>query len=159
MTVQVLFVCLGNICRSPMAEAVFQQMVNENGLQNQIKVDSAGTGSWHEGETAHPGTLQMLRKHGIPYSGRARQVRPQDLTAAHTTIIAMDQSNLSHLRRMNPNHPRLYRLLDFAAAATAQANGHDVPDPYYSGNFEYVYQLVHESCANLLATIRQQEGL
>lgn len=159
MTVTVLFVCLGNICRSPMAEAVFQQMVNENGLQNQIKVDSAGTGSWHVGETAHAGTLQVLRKKGVPYNGRARQVRPQDLTAPHTYIIAMDQSNLTHLRRMNSTHPRLYRLLDFAAAATAQANGYDVPDPYYSGNFDYVYQLVHESCANLLATIRQQEGL
>lgn len=159
MTINVLFVCLGNICRSPMAEAVFQQMVNEAGLADQIKVDSAGTGSWHEGETAHEGTLRILKKHHVPYDGRARQVRPQDMTATDTYIIAMDQNNFSDLKRMNGSHTHLYRLLDFASQATRQSNGLNVPDPYYTGNFDYVYQLVQEGCANLLATIRQREGL
>lgn len=159
MMINVLFVCLGNICRSPMAEAVFQQMVDKAGLTEQIKVDSAGTGSWHVGETAHEGTLRILKKHNVPYDGRARQVRPQDLITPDTYILAMDQNNFGDLKRMNGHHSHLYRLLDFANPTTRQSNGLNVPDPYYTGNFEYVYELVHESCANLLATIRQNEGL
>lgn len=159
MMINVLFVCLGNICRSPMAEAVFQQMVDKAGLTEQIKVDSAGTGSWHVGETAHEGTLRILKKHNVPYDGRARQVRPQDLITPDTYILSMDQNNFGDLKRMNGHHSHLYRLLDFANPTTRQSNGLNVPDPYYTGNFEYVYELVHESCANLLATIRQNEGL
>lgn len=155
MSVQVLFVCLGNICRSPMAEAVFQKMVNDAGLSGEIVVDSAGTGSWHVGETAHPGTRQILAKQGIPYNGRARQIRLEDLRDENTYIIAMDESNLSELKRRYGNHPRMYRLLDFAS----QSNERDVPDPYYTGNFETVYELVRDGCRGLLATIREQEGL
>jgi protein-tyrosine phosphatase len=154
MTASVLFVCLGNICRSPMAEGVFQRMVDEAGLADQIRVDSAGTGSWHVGETAHRGTLQVLRKHGIAYNGRSRQVRPQDITPT-TYVIALDQTNQSDLRRMFGQIPRLYRLLDFASETQEQ----DVPDPYYSGNFDYVYKLVEDGCRGLLQTIRQNEGL
>lgn len=154
MTIKVLFVCLGNICRSPMAEAVFQKMVDEAGLSNQITVDSAGTGSWHVGEKAHRGTRRVLSQHGIEYNGRARQVRSQDLDP-QTYVIAMDQSNLTDLERAFGSHPRLYRLLDFAS----QNEVRDVPDPYYNGNFEYVYQLVSDGCAGLLATIREQEGI
>jgi protein-tyrosine phosphatase len=152
--VRVLFVCLGNICRSPMAEAVFQKLVDEAGLAKQIAVDSAGTGSWHVGEKAHRGTRQVLSQHGIGYNGRARQVRAQDMDH-QTYIVAMDQSNLDELKRRFGHHPRLYRLLDFAS----QSDVRDVPDPYYTGNFEYVYQLVSDGCRGLLATIRQQEGL
>jgi protein-tyrosine phosphatase len=154
MTVFVLFVCLGNICRSPMAEGVFQHLVDEAGLSDRIQVDSAGTGSWHVGETAHRGTLQVLREHGIIYQGRARQVRTQDVTP-NTYLIALDQSNLNELRRMFGRHPRLYRLLDFAS----HTNEEDVPDPYYTGNFAYVYELVADGCRGLLQEIRQKEGL
>jgi protein-tyrosine phosphatase len=155
MTVQVLFVCLGNICRSPMAEAVFQKMVNDAGLSDQIVVDSAGTGSWHVGETAHPGTRRILSQQGIAYDGRARQISPADLRDESTYIIAMDQSNLNDLKRRYGDHPRTYRLLEFAG----QSDERDVPDPYYTGNFEHVYGLVRDGCRGLLATIREQEGL
>jgi len=155
MTVQVLFVCLGNICRSPMAEAVFQKMVNDAGLSDKIAVDSAGTGSWHVGETAHPGTRHILSQQGIPYDGRARQIRAEDLRDESTYIIAMDQSNLNDLKRRYGQHPRTYRLLDFAGRDEER----DVPDPYYTGNFETVYELVSDGCRGLLATIREQEGL
>ena len=153
--VNVLFVCLGNICRSPMAEGVFQQMVNEAGLADKIAVDSAGTGSWHVGETAHRGTQQVLKQHGIPYNGRARQVSAADMGGDDSYIIAMDGDNLQELERRFGRHRRLYRLLDFAEE-TAEQN---VPDPYYSGNFEYVYQLVTDGCRGLLKKIRQEHSL
>ena len=153
MTIRVLFVCLGNICRSPMADGVFQKMVDEAGLSDQILVDSAGTGSWHVGERAHPGTRKILSQHGIKYDGRSRQVRPGDMKVENSYIIAMDQQNLDDLKRRYGQHPRLYRLLDFAS----QTEVRNVPDPYYVGNFEYVYQLVEDGCKGLLTNIRQQE--
>jgi protein-tyrosine phosphatase len=155
MPVSVLFVCLGNICRSPMAEAIFQKLVDEAGLSDRFIIDSAGIGSWHVGEKAHAGTRRVLRSHGIPYAGRARQVRPADVAVLNHYIIVMDQSNLDDLRRLYGPHPRLFRLLDFAG----QASVRDVPDPYYSGNFEQVYQLVADGCRGLLVTIRAEEGL
>ena len=155
MAVKVLFVCLGNICRSPMAEAVFTQMVADAGLSEQIAVDSAGTGAWHVGETAHPGTRRVLSRNGINYAGRARQVNRADMADQKTYIIAMAAENMSDLRRRFGDHPRLYRLLDFATNADVR----DVPDPYYEGNFGYVYELVVDGSRGLLETIREAEGL
>lgn len=156
MRVKVLFVCLGNICRSPMAEGVFQSLVAEAGLADQFEVDSAGTGGWHVGETAHPGTRRVLQAHGIVYHGRARQVTTDDMADSHSWIIAMDNSNIQDLRRHYGDHARLYRLLDFAHH---HPQVKDVPDPYYTGNFEYVYELVMDGCKGLLAHIRQAEGI
>jgi len=136
-----------------MAEAVFQHLVDEAGLSNEIQVDSAGTGSWHIGERAHPGTRRVLADHGIDYSGRARQVRPQDMANEADYVIAMDSDNLRDLQAKYGDHARLYRLLDFATAVRER----DVPDPYYNGNFESVYRLVEDGCQGLLATIRRQE--
>ncbi len=155
MTINVLFVCLGNICRSPMAEAVFQQLVDEAGLTDKFQIDSAGTGDWHVGEKAHSGTRAILAEHGIGYNGRSRQITAQDMADPHTYIITMDQSNSSDLRRMFGSHANQYRLLEFATETAVT----DVPDPYYTQNFETVYQLVTDGCQGLLETIRQREGL
>jgi protein-tyrosine phosphatase len=155
MTLKVLFVCLGNICRSPMAEAVFQKMVDEAGLSSQVQVDSAGTGSWHVDERPHYGTRQVLIKHGITYNGRARQITQKDMTASDTYIIAMDQGNVTDLQLRFGQHPNLYRLLDFAQ----KTDERNVPDPYYTGKFDEVYQLVKDGCRGLLATIQEQEKL
>ena len=154
MTVKVLFVCLGNICRSPMAEAVFQHMVDKAGLSADIEVDSVGTGSWHVGERPHRGTRRILSQHGIEYNGRARQIEANDITP-ETYVVAMDGSNLSDVERRFGAHDQLHRLLDFAT----KTDERDVPDPYYSNNFEYVYQLVADGCRGLLAAVREREEL
>ena len=152
-TVRVLFVCLGNICRSPMAEAVFRHQVREAGLTNQIDVESAGTGGWHVGERPHSRTVAVLRGNGIDVGGkRARQLSRSDLKE-FDYIIAMDTENVGDIEALFGR--RVPRLLEFAPPGTML----DVPDPYYMNNFEEVYQLVAAGCRGLLAEIRKREGL
>ncbi|WP_078408410.1 low molecular weight protein-tyrosine-phosphatase [Priestia abyssalis] len=149
--VKVLFVCLGNICRSPMAEAIFRHLVKEKGLENQIAIDSAGTGDWHIGNPPHKGTQDILTKNQINFEGiKARQVKESDLTD-FDYIIAMDAENIGNLKKMSGFNKAGYvgRLLDFVPDALLN----DVPDPYFTGNFDEVYELVTTGCENLLADI------
>ncbi|MFD2369101.1 low molecular weight protein-tyrosine-phosphatase [Brevibacillus sp. GCM10020057] len=151
---RVLFVCLGNICRSPMAEAVFRHLVEQEGLAAEISIDSAGIGGWHAGERPHAGTQKILNEKGIAHDTlRARQITPDDF-AAFDYVVCMDEENLSALQRMAPAGKKVYRLLDFASAAKEQ----NVEDPYYTGRFAYVYELVEDGCRGLLAHIQKQKG-
>jgi protein-tyrosine phosphatase len=156
--IKVLFVCLGNICRSPMAEAVFQDMVNRAGLGDQFQIDSAGTGSWHVGERAHNGTLDVLRRNGIHYNGRSRQFTRADLEN-FDYILTMDRSNQVDIHRLlNLVHPKVTMFLHYAhKAGTVEVT--EVPDPYYSGGFDEVYDLVQRGCAALLDQIRAEHQL
>jgi protein-tyrosine phosphatase len=149
--VKVLFVCLGNICRSPMAEAIFRDLVQKKGLEDQIIIDSAGTGDWHIGNPPHKGTREILAKNNISFEGlTARQVKEEDLTE-FDYIIGMDAENIGNLRRMAGYNKTGYigRLLDFVP----EAEVNDVPDPYFTGNFDEVYDLVKMGCENLLEDI------
>ncbi|MFS0862560.1 low molecular weight protein-tyrosine-phosphatase [Fredinandcohnia sp. 179-A 10B2 NHS] len=155
--IHVLFVCLGNICRSPMAEAIFRNLVEKEGLQDQIQVDSAGTGNWHIGKPPHEGTQLILTKNKVSFDGiKARQVTKQDLQN-FDYIIAMDAENLGNLRRMAGYDKTGFigRLLDFVADSQIA----DVPDPYFTGNFEEVYDLVRSGCNNLLEVIKKENHL
>jgi protein-tyrosine phosphatase len=155
--ISVVFVCSGNICRSPMAEAVFIDMVEKEGLAGQFHIDSAGTGPWHVGDPAHRGTRRVLADHGIRSDSIARQVNARDLSHANY-LVAMDRSHVSEMRYMARGAEldgRLLLLLDFAENTRVK----DVPDPYYSGNFEEVYRLVTDGCRGLLAHIRAEEGI
>ena len=158
--IKVLFVCLGNICRSPMADAIFQKMVNDAGLADEIRVDSAGTGGWHVGETAHTGTLKVLGKHQVPYNGRARQLTLADFSE-FDYLLAMDKSNLSNMMRLGQHgdgQPEIAMFLSYANQA-GTVREVEVPDPYYDGRFDEVYDLVSRGCAALLDDIRTKHRL
>lgn len=149
---RVLFVCLGNICRSPTAEGVLRHKLREAGLHGRIEVDSAGTGDWHVGKTPDRRTRLAAQRRGYELDAlRARQVSPQDF-ASFDLILAMDASNLQHLQRLRPSQGkaeldlflRRYRLaLD------------EVPDPYYGGEdgFERVLDLIEQACDALLVEL------
>lgn len=158
MVVAVLFICAGNICRSPMAEAVFRNKVALAGLQDQFRVDSAGTGSWHAGESPHRGTQGILRQYEVPLMPHtARQLDRDDLRR-FDYLVVMDSENEDDVKDLTTNtSPRgaLVRLLDYADPARARGV-RNVPDPYYGDRFEEVYQLVDAGCDGLLRHLRQE---
>jgi protein-tyrosine phosphatase len=150
---RVLFVCLGNICRSPLAEGVFLHLVKEAGLADRFEVDS--TGEWHIGEQPDSRSIAVARRHGVELPSRARQVEPEDLhTFDH--VIAMDRENLRDLKRLASAGAKAdVRLLRMHDPARTSSDDDDVPDPYYGGpsGFDHVYDMVHRSCVALLAEL------
>ncbi|MFC4619316.1 low molecular weight protein-tyrosine-phosphatase [Camelliibacillus cellulosilyticus] len=145
--IKVLFVCLGNICRSPMAEAVFRHLVLKKKLDDQFLIDSAATGRWHIGENAHKGTLEILKRNGIDYRGKGRLLTQDDL-ARFDYIIAMDENNVRDILALAPDdvNPNVHMLLDFLP----EQNERDIPDPYYTGRFDIVYDLIKAGSTALL---------
>jgi len=155
--VRLLFVCLGNICRSPTAEGVMRSLVEHEGLAGRIHVESAGTGSWHVGSSPDERAGAAALGRGVVLEGHARQVRAEDFEH-FDLLLAMDRSNLEDLERMAPDGDTRakVRLLREFDPASRSDGGLDVPDPYYgaSGGFEEVLDLVEAACAGLLEEIR-----
>ncbi|MDD2941738.1 MAG: low molecular weight phosphotyrosine protein phosphatase [bacterium] len=146
----VLFVCLGNICRSPLAEAVFRHQIKERGVEHLFRVESRGTGGWHVGGPAHPVTCQTAEGFGIDMSThQARQVSQQDLREFEL-VVAMDADNYSNLVRMGAvEGEQLVYLRAWDEQAGADIS---VPDPYFGGadGFVVVHKMIERSCSNLL---------
>jgi protein-tyrosine phosphatase len=155
--VSILFVCLGNICRSPMAEAVMRHLVEQEGLSDKIMIDSAGTGDWHIGNRPHMGTLDKLAEHHVSSEGiYARQLQVGD-QAAFDYIIAMDESNVRNSLGIFgvEKAENIHLLLDYVP----ELAGQQVPDPYFDGNFTLTYELVTKGCSALLARIKGEYQL
>jgi protein-tyrosine phosphatase len=142
--VRILFVCMGNICRSPTAEGVMRHLLAERGLEDEIEVESAGTGGWHAGSPPDARSARAAAARGITLEGAARQVTRADFED-FDLLVAMDRENLADLRAIAPpgTEHKLRMLV---------ADGRDVPDPYYGGprGFEDVLDLVETACAQLL---------
>jgi protein-tyrosine phosphatase len=155
-TIKVLFVCMGNICRSPTAQGVFEKMVREHDLSSRVQIDSAGTHAYHVGEPPDPRATAAALRRGVVLAGqRARRVSSADFEE-FDFVLAMDDANFADLARLCDEQfrSRLHRFMDFAP----QLGTTDVPDPYYGGatGFERVLDLIEAASAGLLADIRQQ---
>ena len=171
---RILFVCLGNICRSPTAEGVMRRLVADAGLEGEVEVESAGTGSWHLGHPPDTRATSAAASRGIELTGEARQVAARDFER-FDLLIAMDRANRDALLELAPGEEarrRVFLLREFGcdrgarrarrspAAVEAACSGAelDVPDPYYGGDdgFEQVLDIVERSCEALLEEVRDK---
>lgn len=146
---RICFVCLGNICRSPTAEGIFQHIVRQAGVDHYFYIDSAGTAAYHIGNPANSKSRQVALDNGVELLSRARQIDPRDLEE-FDLIIAMDNENLKNIRHLDPAglyHHKIKRMRDF----DPEPEGGEVPDPYYGGmeGFRNVYKILYRSCENL----------
>jgi len=145
--IRLLFVCMGNICRSPLAEGVFLHKANERGVAKRFSVDSAGTGGWHVGEPADHRMRDVAESRGVVLTSRARQVRSDD--ADHFDhIICMDRDNVRNVLRIGIPKDKVSLLLEY----DPQSAETEVPDPYYGGpeGFDHVFELVDGACEKLM---------
>ncbi|CAN5835955.1 low molecular weight protein-tyrosine-phosphatase [soil metagenome] len=155
----ILFVCLGNICRSPLAEAVFRHHARERGVEDRFQIDSAATSHWEVGNSRDPRTVRTARARGIEVTGRSRQLTAEDLQR-FDFVIAMDAENLADIRALQKaagGSARVHRLREWDPGQS----GRDVPDPYVTGHlrgFEEVHQMVERSCAGLLDHLLAEQG-
>lgn len=157
MTTSILFVCLGNYCRSPMAEALFRHHAREERVLDRFRIDSAGTGDWHLGKPPHRETIAQLELHGIDATGMlARQITVDDLRS-FDHVIAMDLANVRDLRSLggSPADATISLLLEELPDTEIT----EVPDPYYVGSYDVTYELVDAGCRALLARLIHEHPL
>ncbi|WP_340105128.1 low molecular weight protein-tyrosine-phosphatase [Rhodohalobacter sp. 8-1] len=152
---KIVFVCLGNICRSPTAEGVFQHLVNERGLQSYFYVDSAGTSAYHIGELANSKSRETAREYGIELRSRARRFEDEDLQE-FDLIVVMDKENLENIKALDPESNFKDKIVLLREYDPAPGDG-EVPDPYYGGldGFQNVFNIVKRSCKALLDELEE----
>lgn len=164
--ISVLFVCLGNICRSPLAEAVFRQTVIEAGLEDRFRIDSAGTSGWHDGEPPDERTTATATRRGVQVTGTSRRVTEADV-AEFDYLVAMDADNLREVEALieatsvDGDGPAAHLLREFDPEVGTDPGDLEVPDPYFGGprGFDDVHDLVERSARGLLEFLREEHGL
>lgn len=155
---KIIFVCLGNIVRSPLAENLFRHLANQAGQGAQFIIDSAAVGDWHVGDPPDSRMRRVAERHGLVYDGRARQITRRDVQE-FDLLIAMDRDNAAFLRRLAGSaqeEAKIHMLREFDPHGNPQAS---VPDPYYGNldGFEEVYQIIERSCQGLLLALQAGE--
>lgn len=153
---KILFVCLGNVCRSPAAEGIMKKLVEEEGLANNIEIDSAGTAGYHRGELPDPRMRQHGARRGYNLNSRSRKFQQNDFDD-FDLIVAMDDNNYHDILTMSPSlesETKVHRMVEYST----KYNYDHIPDPYYSGadGFELVLDLLEDSCTTLLANIKNK---
>jgi protein-tyrosine phosphatase len=150
---RLLFVCMGNICRSPTAEGVMRRLLEDEGLD--VEIDSAGTGGWHAGEPPDERATTAARRRGVTLEGSARQVRPADFRR-FDLLVALDRGNLRELLALAPDEEAAERVRLLREFDPASGGDLDVSDPYYGGDrgFETVLDMVEAACRGLLDELR-----
>lgn len=145
--IRILFICLGNICRSPIAEGVFIHLAKERGVGDRFVVDSAGTGNWHCGERPDPRAVAAAERRGVHLPSCARQLNTDDFDE-FDLFVCMDESNRRNVLRLGAPESKVRLLLSFEPEATAR----EVPDPYQHGpkQFDEVFEMVHRACTCML---------
>src|SRR5690606_799835 len=154
---KVIFVCLGNICRSPSAEGIMKRIVQDNGLENEIFIDSAGTMGYHTGERADSRMIHHALRRGYDLTSVARKFDPRKDFQEFDYIVAMDNQNYNDLRSFDPQgkyHHKIYRMVEFCRNVQVE----EVPDPYYGGfdGFELVLDILEDACYGLLGKIKDE---
>ena len=157
--IRVIFVCLGNICRSPLAEAIFMHKVKKAGLESEITCSSAGTAHWHIGEPPDTRTIEVAGNHGVPINHRGNQLKPADYNE-FDYFIAMDRDNYRDIRMILKNMkdgPSVHMMREFDNKKSLL----DVPDPYYGDmeDFENVFRILDESCDNFIEFLKEEHKL
>ena len=156
--VRLSFVCLGNICRSPMAQGVFENLVAASGRSGDFQIESAGVGSWHVGQAPDRRALATAKAHGLTLTSRAQQIQRRDF-ARLDMVIALDSEVADELRRLAPtptDRAKVRLLREFDPIRSGRTGDLDVPDPYYgdTAGFEDAYQMIERACRGLLETIQ-----
>lgn len=160
---KVLFVCLGNICRSPLAEAILKKKVADRGLSHLFHIDSAGTANYHIGKPADARSRKNAQENSIEIDHQARQILVHDLEE-FDYILAMDRSNYQHILRLSPlqrHRDKVFLMRRFAYdTVDLDDEAIDVPDPYYGGEegFQQVFHILEESCDNFLNFLTEQQA-
>ena len=154
---EISFVCLGNICRSPLAQGVFQDLINREKLDHKVFISSAGTGNWHIGNLPDERMRQTAQSKGIKLESRAQQFQSKDFNRFNL-VLAMDHSNLIRLSEISPSTLPPDKLMLFRSFDPESNEDQDVPDPYYGGakGFEEVYSMVKRTCPPLLDYIKSR---
>lgn len=154
---KILFVCLGNICRSPLAEAIFNHKIKERGLENQVEVNSCGTANYHVGDTPDPRTIKNALKNGVAIDHLGKQLSERDL-AHYDFILAMDKSNHTNIFKLTDASKHAHKI-KLMRSFDLEPNGEEVPDPYYGNesDFQNVFDILNHSMDSFITYLQREK--